>query len=68
MDKAWPLAPRPPGVKAWDSPSADEQDRFDHIMAIYAACVNRMDSAVGRLVAALKQRGSSCRFCRAAFG
>ena len=57
VDKAWPLAPRPPGVKAWDSLSADEQDRFDHIMAIYAACVNRMDRAVGRLVAALKQRG-----------
>ena len=37
MDKAWPLSPRPPAVKAWDSLSPDEQDRFDHIMAIYAA-------------------------------
>ncbi len=33
-----------------------EKDRFDHIMAIYAACVAHMDTAVGRLVAALKQR------------
>ncbi len=57
VDKAWPLAPRPDAVKAWDSLSADEQDRFDHMMAIYAACVNHMDAAVGRLVAALKQRG-----------
>ncbi|MEI7900577.1 MAG: arylsulfatase [bacterium] len=58
VDKAWPLAPRPSAVKAWDSLSADEQDRFDHIMAIYAACVSRMDAAVGRLVDALRQRGA----------
>ncbi|MCX6878095.1 MAG: arylsulfatase [Verrucomicrobia bacterium] len=57
VDQAWPLAPRPPELKAWDSLSAAEQDRFDHIMAIYAACVNHMDAAVGRLVAALRQRG-----------
>jgi len=57
VDKAWPLSPRPNTVKAWDSLGADEQDRFDHIMAIYAACVNHMDASVGRLVAALKQRG-----------
>jgi len=35
-----------------------EQERFDHIMAIYAACVAHMDTAVGRLMAALKQRGA----------
>jgi len=57
VDKAWPIAPRPNPVKAWDSLSADEQDKFDHIMAIYAACVNHMDTAVGRLVEALRQRG-----------
>ena len=57
VDKAWPLSPRPDSVKPWDSLAADEQDRFDHIMAIYAACVNHMDTAVGRLVAALKERG-----------
>ena len=57
VDKAWPLSPRPDTVKAWDSLSAEEQDRFDQIMSIYAACVNHMDAAVGRLVAALKQRG-----------
>ena len=34
---------------------AGEQDRFDHIMAIYAAVVAHMDTAVGRLVDDLKQ-------------
>ena len=58
MDKAWPLSPRPPEVKAWDSLTPEEQDRFDHIMAIYAAVVAHMDAAVGRFVEALRQRGT----------
>ena len=57
MDKAWPLSPRPPAVMAWDSLSPSQQDRFDHIMAIYAAVVAHIDTAVGRLVDTLRQRG-----------
>jgi len=57
VDKSWGLWPRPPEVKAWDSLTPEEQDRFDQIMATYAACVDHMDQGVGRLVAALKQRG-----------
>ncbi len=57
VDKSWPLSPRPPRVQAWDSLSDQDKDRFDHIMAIYAACVAHMDTAVGRVVAALKERG-----------
>jgi len=51
------LPPRPDSIKAWDSLGAAEKDRFDHIMAIYAACVYRMDESVGRLVEGLTQRG-----------
>ncbi|HPM84567.1 MAG TPA: arylsulfatase [Candidatus Anammoximicrobium sp.] len=57
VDPAWPLSPRPDPVKAWDSLTAEQQDRFDHIMAIYAAVLARMDASVGRLVAGLEQRG-----------
>ncbi len=57
VDKAWPLSPRSPEVKAWESLTPEEQDRFDHIMAIYAAVVAHLDTAVGRLVEALRQRG-----------
>jgi arylsulfatase A-like enzyme len=57
VDKSWALTPLPPNVKAWDSLTPEEQDRFDHIMAIYAAVVQHMDTAVGRFVAALKERG-----------
>ena len=57
VDKTWPLSPRPEEVKAWDQLTAAQQDRFDHIMAIYAAVVVHLDSSIGRLVDALKQRG-----------
>lgn len=57
VDKAWPLSPRPEEVKAWEALTPAEQDHFDHIMAIYAAAVSHMDAAIGRLVAALRQRG-----------
>jgi len=57
IDKAWDNSPRPEDVKVWADVSAEEQDRFDNIMAVYAAVVNHMDKAVGDLVAGLKQRG-----------
>src|SRR6185369_16285515 len=58
VDKAWPMSPRPEEVKAWEQLTPAEQDRFDHLMALYAACVEHMDRSVGRLVDALKQRGA----------
>jgi arylsulfatase len=57
IDKSWAKAPRPKEVLAWKDVSAEEQDRYDHLMATYAAVVHRMDKAVGDLVAGLKQRG-----------
>lgn len=50
-------SPRPEAVKLWKSLGEDEQDRFDHLMAVYAAVVHRMDRAVGDLVDGLRQRG-----------
>jgi arylsulfatase len=57
IDKSWVNSPRPAAIKAWEDLSTEAKDRFDHIMAVYAACVSRMDKAVGVLVAGLKQRG-----------
>ena len=53
----WTPAPRPQAVAAWESLSPEEQDRFDHLMAVYAAVVHRMDKAVGDLVDGLERRG-----------
>lgn len=57
VDRSWPISPRPDMVRAWDGLTPAEQDRFDHIMSIYAAVIAHMDTAVGRLVGALKERG-----------
>lgn len=57
IDSNWPLSPRPPDVPAWDSLSAEEQDRYDHMMAVYAAMLDAVDQSVGRVVAGLKERG-----------
>lgn len=57
VDPQWPLAPLPPDVPPWDTLSEEEKDRFDHLMAIYAAMLDRLDKSVGTLVAGLKARG-----------
>lgn len=57
VDKAWTISPRPAAIKAWAGLSAEEKDRFDHLMAVYAAVVHHMDQSIGDLVAGLKQRG-----------
>jgi arylsulfatase A-like enzyme len=57
VDKSWALSPRPDVVPEWDQLKPEEQDRFDHIMSIYAAVIQHMDTAVGRLIDSLQQRG-----------
>ena len=57
VDPRWPLAPRPADVADWESLAPLDRDRFDHMMAAYAAMVDRIDHAMGTLVAGLEQRG-----------
>jgi len=57
IDTVWAKSPRPEDVAMWKDVPADEQERFDHIMATYAAVVHHMDKAVGDFVAGLKRRG-----------
>lgn len=57
VDPAWALSSIAADLKKWDSLTTEEQDRFDHLMAVYAACLSRVDTAIGRLVAGLKERG-----------
>ena len=51
------LSPREPNTYNWDKLTPKQQDDFDHMMAIYAADVSRMDKAIGTLVDALKSMG-----------
>jgi arylsulfatase len=57
IDRQWPLTPREPDTPAWDSLSEEQKDRFDHLMAVYAAMVEAIDTSVGRLVSGLQSRG-----------
>ncbi|MFO0790315.1 MAG: arylsulfatase [Pirellulales bacterium] len=57
VEAKWPLTELPPDVPEWNTLSDADKDRFDNIMAIYAAMIDRLDKSVGTLVAGLKQRG-----------
>ena len=57
IDPRWSLTERPPDSPAWQSLSPSEKERFDQIMAIYAAVIYRIDKSIGALVEGLKQRG-----------
>jgi len=52
-----PPAPRPADCPAWDSLDDAARDRFDAIMAVYAAMIACLDRSTGRLVAGLEARG-----------
>ena len=57
VDEKWPLTPLPPDVPDWNTLSDEDKDRFDHLMAIYAAMIDRLDKSIGNLVYGLKERG-----------
>ena len=57
IDKTWPLSKRPAEVKPWDELAPEQKDRFDKMMAAYAAVIERLDRSVGTLVDGLKKRG-----------
>jgi arylsulfatase len=53
----WELTERDPEVPAWDTLAPDKQDELDHLMALYAAMIDRMDQNIGRLVKRLRDYG-----------
>ena len=52
----WPLTPRDPKSPAWEDVPEAKRDRFDHIMAIYAAMIERIDGSIGTMVQHLEDR------------
>lgn len=51
------LSPPIPSQTDWSALADEERDRFDAMMAVYAAAVARLDRSVGDLVAHLKRTG-----------
>jgi arylsulfatase len=56
IDPQWALTPRPSDVPSWKTRPVDRQQRFDEIMAVYAAMIERIDMAMGTLVDGLERR------------
>ena len=57
VDPAWVLPPPGREVRDWASLTDAERDYQDHLMATYAAMVERMDAGVGRVLDALDESG-----------
>ena len=57
VDPKYASSPRDEKVPAWDTLSDSEQDKADLTMAVYAAMVDRMDQAIGRVFEKVRQLG-----------
>lgn len=57
LGKQYELPPINPKVPSWASLSEAEKDRYDTMMAIYAAMVSHLDESIGKLMNALDQKG-----------
>lgn len=51
------LTPRPEGLPAWDSLTADQRKIASRLMEVYAGFLGHTDTQLGRLVSALKESG-----------
>ena len=56
IDKNFALTPRLASTPAWASLTETEQERYDEMMAVYAAMVSSIDRSIGDLVAGLEAR------------
>ncbi len=56
INPRWKLEPRPKEVPAWGSLSDKKKNRYDDMMAIYAAMIEEVDKNMGKLVAGLRAR------------
>jgi arylsulfatase A-like enzyme len=51
------LAPKPDAIKDWDKLTADEKRLFEKQMEVFAGFAEHTDQEVGRLIAAIEERG-----------
>jgi arylsulfatase len=57
ISKDWKMEDLPSGLPDWDALSLSEKDRYDSLMAVYAAVISRLDTAIGEVTGALEERG-----------
>ena len=57
FDAETPLTPRNPKVPEWETLTQEEKERYDLQMAIYAAVIDEIDQAIGKVIDHLEQKG-----------
>ena len=57
FDAETPLTPRNPKVPEWETLPQEEKERYDLQMAIYAAVIDEIDQAIGKVIDHLEQKG-----------
>lgn len=57
FNESEPLTPMNPALKPWADMSEEDIERYDTIMACYAAAIDELDQSVGRIVRHLKEKG-----------
>lgn len=57
IDKNWNLSERFEKVPDWEKLSAEEKNKWDNRMAIYAAMIDRMDAGIGEILQKVKSLG-----------
>ena len=57
FDKKDLLTPRNPKCPDWDTLSAEQKDKFDTQMAVYAAVMEELDKGIGKVLDHLKEKG-----------
>jgi len=55
LDQRWPLSPRDSEVPPWDD--IEDKEWWAHLMAVYAAMMDRMDQGIGRVMDTLREIG-----------
>jgi arylsulfatase len=57
IDPRYKLSPRDPKVAPWDTLTDKQKDDYDLLMSVYAAMVDRLDRAIGRVLDKVGQLG-----------
>lgn len=51
------LTPRPPGVPAWNTLSADQKRLYARMMEVYAGALSHADNQIGRVIDEIRRQG-----------
>ena len=57
IDRKWALSPRDASSTDWQGLSEADKDQWDLRMAVYAAMIDRMDQAIGKVLDTIRQLG-----------